>query len=200
MNRSQFEAEVADFCKLWLCDYIDDYYVGYNEYEDSIEACISLEAQGHHNYELTLIPHPNMDDDIAIRTYDDRYVEADGEGLYLCLWLETINQENALMEKYGLMRIGDGMIGRKYFVNGGKPAHLIMSPFMNQLDRSRRSEMNDHEIDILIQRYVEQTESGNTLDLATVKLIAKEVERRVRYRAEDVAGKAKIDIALLGKD
>lgn len=50
--------------------------------------------------------------------------------------------------------------------------------------------MKDEEIDLIIREYVEQTESGATLDLVTVRLIAQRVERITRWRCEDIAKKA----------
>lgn len=94
MNKNQFEAEVADFCRLYLCEYIDDYHVGYNEYDDDIQACVSIEGPGGRSYSITLILHPDREDSIAIRTYEDGYVEADGAGLYLWLWVETMNAQD----------------------------------------------------------------------------------------------------------
>lgn len=116
MTRSEFEAEVANFCYLYLSDYLNlnDCHVGYNtcDDEDDIEACVSIECAGH-RYALTLFTHPDREGAIAIKGTESNYDEADGAGLYFWLWAETINQENAMMEKAGLVRADDGSVQAK---------------------------------------------------------------------------------------
>ncbi len=127
MNKLEFEAEIADFCKCWLSDYIEDYHVGYNELVDGeIEACIDIEMTGNRRYAMTLRAHPDKEMGICIQTYDDNYLDADGAGLYLWLWITALHQENEMMRKAGLQRMGDGDVTAKYYVEDGRHVWLSL--------------------------------------------------------------------------